>query len=90
MEEIRTGCRRCLLRESGEEEMLESIRKAVARLPETEKVPGSTYEQRLSLCRECGHLLSGTCLLCGCYVELRAAIRRQQCPGRPCRWKREA
>ena len=38
------------------------------------------YESRLNICKECDDLVAGTCLKCGCYVELRAAVMRNKCP----------
>ncbi|MEE1190836.1 MAG: DUF6171 family protein [Blautia sp.] len=44
------------------------------------------YEQRLLMCRQCEHLLSGMCRKCGCYVEMRAAMKIRHCPDVPARW----
>ena len=41
---------------------------------------------RLDACRACPHLNAGTCALCGCYVEYRAAHAAQRCPDAPGRW----
>lgn len=38
------------------------------------------YEERLSVCKACELLNAGTCLACGCYVELRAAAKAGRCP----------
>ena len=46
----------------------------------TEKTDEKDYQKRLSICLSCDNLLSGTCLSCGCYVEIRAAIKRGRCP----------
>ena len=54
-----------------------------------EKVPEDIYERRLSVCRECAFLNAATCMLCGCYVELRAAFRNAACPHVPGLWKAE-
>ncbi|MFR1660111.1 DUF6171 family protein [Gallintestinimicrobium sp.] len=40
------------------------------------------YEKRLELCKACDYLEAGTCLACGCYVELRAAVKKNRCPYR--------
>ena len=47
-------------------------------LPACEEV----YENRLKICKECDDLVAGTCLKCGCYVELRAAVTRNKCPAK--------
>ena len=41
------------------------------------------------LCRTCDDLHNGTCALCGCYVEARAAKKRQGCPKVPEMWGAE-
>ena len=38
------------------------------------------YEKRLKACKACDYLEAGTCLACGCYVELRAAVKKNKCP----------
>ena len=39
------------------------------------------YEKRLKACSDCKHLdISGTCMMCGCYVMLRAALKNNKCP----------
>ena len=48
-------------------------------IPEDEKASGAVYEARLAKCKACHHLLDGMCVLCGCYVELRAAKVLQRC-----------
>ena len=76
---------RCLLSEFWPE-MHASVAAAVALLGEAEKAPLAVYEARLGVCRACEHLVNGTCVLCGCYVESRAARRGMKCPDVPCRW----
>ena len=38
------------------------------------------YERRLSICKECERLNSGTCDACGCYVEYRDSVAASHCP----------
>ena len=65
--------------------------KAVRRtwLSADEKTDEATYAARLNICRTCDDLHSGTCALCGCYVEARAAKKRQGCPKVPEKWGAE-
>ena len=78
-------CTRCLLRElidsdaskQAELEMIEKYRDAIK---QSDRVSEEEYENRLSVCRECEKLLSGTCGACGCYVELRAVGKASHCP----------
>ena len=79
---------RCLLFEAGQADMAQSVAEYVASLDESVRTPEEDYRARLSLCQECAELMNGTCRLCGCYVETRAAKRVQGCPMVPPRWGR--
>ena len=60
-------CRRCLLREVPEGQALaEIVAERIALMPGEQRVSPEDYEARLTLCRSCDHLVSGTCVLCGC------------------------
>lgn len=76
---------RCLLVDSWPE-MHQSIQEYVALLPEEQKCSEEVYRTRLAVCQACGHLRDGTCGLCGCYVEARAAKRGLGCPDVPRKW----
>ena len=73
-------CKRCLLRESAENDTFENIQSRIDRLRPEEKAEAELYQRRLDSCRECDHLISGICMKCGCYVEFRAAFRQMKCP----------
>lgn len=88
MAETRTPCR-CTLMESGLEDMARLVQEYVESLSEDEKTTKEAYEMRLNACRACNDLRNGTCALCGCYVEARAAKRRQSCPAVPAKWSAE-
>ena len=78
---------RCLVGEMpGEAELAKIIRERIEDIPEEERAPAEAYALRLSACRECGSLNRGTCALCGCYVEIRAARQEQRCPAVPGKW----
>jgi len=79
---------RCLLFEAGQADMARNVAEYVASLDESVRTPEDIYRTRLSLCQECPELMNGTCRLCGCYVETRAAKRVQGCPMVPPRWGR--
>ena len=79
---------RCLLFEAGQADMARTVAEYVAGLDEAVRTPEEIYRARLSLCQGCDQLMNGTCRLCGCYVETRAAKRGQQCPMVPPRWTR--
>lgn len=82
----RKPCRRCLLRDVDENQLLEAINQRIAAIPPSQKAPPEEYSRRLELCRSCDELLSGTCRKCGCYVELRAVKRNSVCPHENPRW----
>ena len=73
-------CKRCLLREYDETDYKEKIERVLKLMNDKEKVPPELYEKRLQVCGQCEKLVQGTCLSCGCYVELRAAARTGSCP----------
>ncbi len=80
-------CRRCLLSQMPEEgELQRLIEERIALLTEEEKAPETERRRRLDICRVCDRLVSGTCGLCGCYVELRAAKKQMACPDVPKKW----
>ena len=80
---------RCLLAKSGQEDMARLVADYLSTLPEEQKVSDGIYHARLTLCESCNALNSGTCALCGCYVEARAAKRGLGCPMTPPRWHSE-
>lgn len=69
-----------------EGELQKLIAERIALLPEDEKAEEAVRKERLSFCQTCDKLINGTCSLCGCYVELRAAKRRMACPHVPQKW----
>ena len=73
-------CRRCLLNLEAERSVIDAINEKIKRLSDDERTDGELYEKRLELCKGCDHLISGVCMKCGCYVELRAAFKSQGCP----------
>ena len=83
---LRRVCRRCLLRETDEKEYFENLYAYIRSLDADLKVSDDIYEQRLLACRSCDNLLSGMCRICGCYVELRAVMKKNICPMVRPRW----
>ena len=73
-------CKRCLLREWNETEYREKLEKYIEGLELSVRTEEQLYEKRLLLCKACEKLIEGTCLSCGCYVELRAAVKSSHCP----------
>ena len=73
-------CRKCLLKDLDDKKISEEIKQAIDRLDDGLKVSKEKYERRLNFCLECDRLNAGTCMACGCYVELRAAAVTGKCP----------
>ena len=80
-------CRRCLLRDTLDES---AYRQTVVRIRETMnprlRAPDEEYERRLELCTACEELQNGTCMQCGCLVEMRAMRLNNHCPMSQKRW----
>ena len=51
-----------------------------AALPAKKRTPDAAYAARLACCKACDALNAGTCMQCGCYVEMRAARLDMHCP----------
>lgn len=77
---------KCLLKEAGEQELAENIAEYVSTLNEEIRADEKLYRKRLDICKGCANLLNGTCLKCGCYVEMRAAIADNRCPSEEKYW----
>lgn len=76
-------CKHCLTREMADQvDIYKTIREYLEGLEEDLKAPIQVYEERLNLCKNCEMLLEGMCRKCGCYVEVRAAVERNSCPGK--------
>lgn len=73
-------CKKCLLKDMDKDEYFKNIYDYISNIDEELKVDDSEYERRLSVCKECDNLLDGMCRKCGCYVELRAAMKKNYCP----------
>lgn len=73
-------CRRCLTRDMDQKEYFENLHTYIRNLDAELKVEEPLYEERLSLCKRCDLLAEGMCRACGCYVELRAVMKKNGCP----------
>jgi hypothetical protein len=70
---VKIKCRKCLLEDMDENDFLRDMRSHIAAYPADKKVSEEEYRQRLAFCKDCEKLVDGMCVLCGCYVELRAS-----------------
>ncbi|NLG05492.1 MAG: hypothetical protein GX567_16965 [Clostridia bacterium] len=73
-------CRKCLLREIDPENYQQKIHELVENMDPLLRAEESLYEERLAVCTKCDYLWEGLCGACGCFVELRAATKKQVCP----------
>lgn len=86
-EESKRSCKRCLLREVPDVEALAKIvEERIGLMAEEVRVSEEIRLERLEYCRNCDHLVSGTCVLCGCYAELRTAQKNRRCPDVSPKW----
>lgn len=79
-ESTKRVCKRCLFREYDRETYERDLERVLRLMDRDVKAPDALYEERLAVCKECEKLSEGTCLGCGCYVELRAAVAKNRCP----------
>lgn len=79
-------CRKCLVRGMSEEDYFRKLDVYIANLDEDIRVDQKLYEQRLGICQDCEKLMNGMCRLCGCFVELRAALKARHCPDLVKKW----
>ena len=73
-------CTRCLLKDYSKEQYEAIVTNGLASLPKEDLVSSEVAANRLDVCKECDRLNQGTCLACGCFVELRAALTKGKCP----------
>ncbi len=79
-------CRKCLPGGMSKEAFFEDLERYVERISPDERVSEESYWKRLEICRACGQLQEGMCRICGCYVQLRAALKVKGCPEVHPRW----
>ena len=64
-----------------EKEYFANMYAYIDNLSKEDKVSEAEYQSRLESCRNCENLISGMCRICGCYVEMRAAMKVRQLSG---------
>lgn len=73
-------CKKCLLLEAGENAAYQTVSDYLDTLDKSLLADDEIYQKRLLLCKSCDFLISGMCRKCGCYVEIRAALKDKGCP----------
>lgn len=84
---MRKPCRCLLSEDESQRPLYEIVRDYLDTMDADARVDTAVYMERLAVCRRCERLSGGTCALCGCYVEIRAAKRGMRCPDVPDRWE---
>ena len=80
-------CKRCLTRDMIDKDAyFENLKELIENISPEIKTEKEEYEKRLKICTECDLLYDGLCRACGCYVELRAANKNNECSYK--KWKR--
>lgn len=79
-------CRRCLLDEIFEVNEYKNMQKYIENIDKHIKTEDGEYKRRLNLCKECDNLVNGMCNICGCFVEMRAAVKKNYCPDIRSKW----
>lgn len=73
-------CTRCLLKDFSREQYEKIVVEGIRALPAEDLVSEEIESVRLGYCRQCDKINQGTCLACGCFVEIRAATKTGRCP----------
>ena len=73
-------CKKCLLDKLFEEKEYQHLQDYIKNLDEYIKTEDKEYKERLGICMKCDNLINGMCKVCGCFVEMRAAVRKNYCP----------
>jgi len=73
-------CKRCLLEDLDEIDLLKNVNDYINLLRVDECVDDISYKKRLETCKSCDYLINGSCRFCGCFVQIRAKKVNQTCP----------
>lgn len=73
-------CRKCLLDQVFEEAEYKNLQDYIENLDKHIKTEENEYKNRLDTCKQCDNLINGMCKICGCFVEMRAAVQKNYCP----------
>ncbi len=79
-------CIKCLLASYDPLGLYEGIKERLSQISADEKADDAQYRSRLDICSRCDSLNNGSCMICGCFVELRAARKALHCPDASRKW----
>ncbi|MDU4326735.1 MULTISPECIES: DUF6171 family protein [unclassified Clostridium] len=81
-------CKKCLLDKVMSEAEYEHMQDYIKSIDNEIKTKEDDYKSRLNTCMECDNLINGMCKLCGCFIEMRAAVKKNYCPDIDRKWDR--
>jgi hypothetical protein len=73
-------CHKCLTAHLDQAAYFQNMHDYIAGLDEDIKSISSIYNERLDICLSCDLLADAMCRGCGCFVEMRAAVKINTCP----------
>lgn len=73
-------CKKCLLDKVMSEAEYIHMKEYIGAIDNHIRTDEHEYKRRLELCTNCEKLINGMCKSCGCYVEIRAAVKKNYCP----------
>lgn len=73
-------CTRCLLKDFSKEKYEAIVINGLSSLSPEDIASEKCVDERLQICSQCEKLNQGTCLACGCFVEIRSALKSGKCP----------
>lgn len=79
-------CKKCLLDKVLKEEEYLHMKRYIEGIDSYIKTEDVEYQRRLDICIKCENLINGMCKICGCFVEMRAAVRKNYCPDIDKKW----
>lgn len=79
-------CKKCLMNEVMGQAEYKHMQDYISNIDSFIKAEEKDYKERLGICMDCDNLINGMCKLCGCYVEMRAAVKKNYCPNIERKW----
>ncbi len=79
-------CKRCLLLQYPDADYFKNLYDYIESIDSDLKVDESEYNRRLDICINCPDYIKGMCRVCGCFVELRAVLKENECASQNHRW----
>lgn len=79
-------CRKCILDKITENDTEKALNRYILAIDEEIRTKADEYEKRLAICKACPMYQDGLCRVCGCFVKLRAAVRKNYCAAVEKKW----